>query len=226
MTNRHGFDLDRALYQGGYADATYGDRMRSTFERIMGLPPAASDNRHRVARIDGFAADQRWMVKTCLDVGSGLGVFPAALREAGWLVAALDPDARATSMIAELAEVETLTGDFMNLVANRRVRLVSFNKVLEHVRRPVAMLRRAATWLETDGVVYVELPDGEAALRDPEEGPDREEFFVEHYDAYSPASLALLARQAGFDAVDIERLREPSGKYTLRAFLAPWPEAA
>jgi SAM-dependent methyltransferase len=221
VVNRHGFDLDRALYQGNYAEATYGDRMRATFERIMDLPPERSDNRQRVARLDAFARDRGWLVKSCLDVGSGLGVFPAALREAGWWCVALDPDPRATAMIAERARVNVLTGDFMNLAANEAVRLLSFNKVLEHVTDPVAMLRRAASWMAPDGVIYVELPDGEAALLDPDEGPDREEFFVEHYDAYSPASLAMLARLAGFETIEIERLREPSGKYTLRAFLAP-----
>jgi flavin-dependent dehydrogenase len=33
--------------------------------------------------------------------------------------------------------------------------------------------------------------------------------------------LALLAARAGFNVQVIERLREPSTKYTLRAFLVP-----
>jgi hypothetical protein len=36
---------------------------------------------------------------------------------------------------------------------------------------------------------------------------------------FSSASLALVAARAGFSAVLIERLREPSDKFTLRGFL-------
>jgi hypothetical protein len=66
-----------------------------------------------------------------------------------------------------------------------------------------------------NGIVYVELPDGEAAIS---EGAGREEFFIEHYHAFSMSSAALLARCAGFTPLLIERLREPSGKFTLRVF--------
>jgi hypothetical protein len=34
------------------------------------------------------------------------------------------------------------------------------------------------------------------------------------------ASLCLLGRRAGFDVLHAERLREPSSKYTLYAFLS------
>ena len=46
----------------------------------------------------------------------------------------------------------------------------------------------------------------------------REEFFIEHYHAFSLASIGLLIEKAGLTILSIERLREPSGKYTLRAF--------
>jgi hypothetical protein len=94
---------------------------------------------------------------------------------------------------------------------------VTFNKVLEHVEDPVALLAKAAELLEPQGFVYAEVPDGEAAAV---EGPGREEFFIEHHHVFSPASLALTAARAGLSALAIERLREPSTKFTLRAFLA------
>jgi hypothetical protein len=97
---------------------------------------------------------------------------------------------------------------------------VTFNKVLEHVEDPVAMLARSRDLLRPRGAVYVEVPDGELAARDPD-GPNREEFFIEHLCAFSMTSLCLLAGRAGFVPVRAERLREPSGKYTLYAFLAP-----
>jgi hypothetical protein len=55
------------------------------------------------------------------------------------------------------------------------------------------------------------------------EGPEREEFFVDHWHVFSATSLTVLARRAGLWLQRLERLREPSGKYTLQAFLVPAP---
>ena len=144
-------------------------------------------------------------------------MFLARLKEAGWRCTALDPDPRAVAHARDVVGVEALCGDFMRIEPPGRYDLVAFNKVLEHVADPVAMLARSRDFLAPGGVVYVEVPDGEAAVR---EGPGREEFFIEHLWVFSAASLAVLAARAGLSVQRLERLREPSSKYTLRAFLA------
>jgi hypothetical protein len=114
--------------------------------------------------------------------------------------------------------VRAICGEFQSLQLPEKFEVISFNKVLEHVHDPVSMLARASTSLVAEGFVYVEVPDGEAAAA---LGPGREEFFIDHPHIFSKASLSLLARQAGFDVRLLERLQEPSGKHTLRAFLVP-----
>ena len=219
VVNRHGYQLHE-IYSGDYLDSTYGDRMAAAFRRVMTLRPEQSDNRQRVRRIVDFTRE--WAFSGCraLDVGSGLGVFPAALKEVGWDCVALDPDPRAVDHIRESAKVMSLVGDFMTFEPARKdansFDLVTFNKVIEHVLEPKEMLRRSRRWMKVDGAVYIELPDGESALR--EAGPEREEFFIEHYDAYSAVSIVLLIRRAGFVCRKMERMIEPSGKYTLAAF--------
>lgn len=220
--SRHALDMT-ALYAGAYADATYGDAdgLRRDFERIIALPAVKSDNRRRVRHILDFAErhlPRRADAPTLLDVGSGLAVFPHEMRKAGWRVTALDPDPRAATHAREIAGVTAIAGDFLTLdaAALGRFAAITFNKVLEHVEAPVPMLRRAAALLEEGGFVYVELPDGEAAAA---EGASREEFFIDHHHVFSAASAVLLVERAGFRAVTVERLREPSGKYTLRAFM-------
>ncbi len=221
ILNHHHFNLS-GLYSGDYWDRTYGGgRMAQTYDKIMALPPEQSDNRQRVAYVQsvwstyGSSGGDR----TVLDVGSGLAVFPSAMAQAGWTATALDPDPRSARHAMEKAGVEGLVADFMTDTVSRRFALVTFNKVLEHVPDPVAMLRRARPILLPGGGVYVELPDGEGALA--AAGPDREEFFVEHYCAFSALSYALLARKAGFRVQRLDRVIEPSGKYTLRGFMMP-----
>jgi SAM-dependent methyltransferase len=208
------------LYSGAYVDNTYGEAMRQTFERIIALPPQQSDNAGRVARVLAFTREhfKAQKVPRLLDVGSGLGVFPYAMKQFGWNCTALDPDDRAGRHAREVVGVAAVTGDFMELDISvlGHFDVVTFNKVLEHVEDPVAMLGRALTLLEPGGFVYFEVPDGEAATA---EGPEREEFFIEHHHVFSPASAALLANRAGFHPLVIEKLREPSSKYTLRVFM-------
>jgi SAM-dependent methyltransferase len=214
----HAMDIS-ALYDGTYVDATYGEGMREAYRRIMALPAGRSDNLGRVAAVRAFA--ERHFAGTrlsprLLDVGAGLAVFPARMKEAGWECTALDPDPRAAAHAREIAGVAAVAGDFRALAGRLGAfDVVSFNKVLEHVEDPVAMLAASRELVAAGGFVYVELPDVAAAV----EGPGREEFFIEHHHVFSAASLALLAARAGFRLLALESLREPSGKYTLRGFL-------
>jgi SAM-dependent methyltransferase len=215
----HTMDL-AAIYGGDYMDATYGNKMRATYDRIMALPPERSDNAGRAACVTAFAKrhlppnDRR---PRLLDIGSGLAVFPARMREAGWDCTALDPDPRAAEHARDVAGVAAVTGDFRTVdhAALGRFEVITLNKVIEHVENPLELLRAAAPLLAAGGFLYIEVPDGEAASA---EGPGREEFFIEHHHVFSAASLAMTVERAGFTLLSLERLREPSTKFTLRAF--------
>ena len=216
----HNMDMSD-LYSGEYVDATYSgsDGLHTSFERIIGLPPEDSDNRQRVKRICNFVLplpDSPSEIPTLLDVGAGLGVFPYVMKEAGWDCTALDPDPRSVKHIQETVGIHGICGDFLEIDDPGRFDLITFNKVLEHVLHPVSMLRKASDYLKPGGYVYVELPDGESAILDT---PLREEFTIDHPHVFSAASFSLLVHQAGFAIERLERLREPSSKYTLFAFL-------
>src|SRR3990167_1032166 len=217
----HQMDLN-VLYSGNYANATYHNKegMLQTFERIIQLTPEKSDNTGRCNRIESFLR-QRNPERNAdsykiLDVGSGLGVFPYAMSKRGYQVTALDPDARAVQHIREHINIPVICGNFFEVTPPESYDVISFNKVLEHVDDPIAMLRRALTFLKKDGVFYIELPDGEMAKN---EGAEREEFFIDHLHIFSFISISLLALKANLNTLIAERLREPSSKFTLRAFL-------
>lgn len=206
------------LYSGEYVEQTYGDRMRATFDSILSLPQERSDNSGRVRRVLDFAGKYfpPGYCPRLLDVGSGLGVFPFRMKEAGWNCTALDPDPQAGKHLSDVVKVRTLIGDFFD-VRPEDLGLFDFitlNKVIEHVEDPVAMLSKAANLLDPNGVVYVEVPSVAAAV----DGPGREEYFIEHHHVFSPASLAMVLERAGLVMLSLEQLREPSGKYTLTTF--------
>lgn len=214
-----------ALYGGDYMKSNYGDLtgIREAFARITALPPERSDNRGRVQRIHAFASSflpGDVGGRRLLDVGSGLGVFPSAMQASGWECTAVDPDPLAAAHLEQDLRIRTLRGDFSKMAIQERFAAVTFNKVLEHVEDPIRMLGRAHSCLARGGFIYVEVPDAEDAARD---GREREEFAIDHLHVFSLPSLVLMISRAGFDAVQVERLREPSTKYTLCAFAKARP---
>jgi SAM-dependent methyltransferase len=202
-------------------DANYKDKkgLGESFERIIELPHYQSDNTGRIEHITTFFRERLpdTLSHTLLDVGSGLGVFPFRMHQAGWQCTALDPDPRSVEHIRNLG-IDAQQGDFMQFSQVNVYNLITFNKVLEHVKNPTKMLQKSRKHLDPNGLVYIELPDGEMAEAD---GPDREEFFVDHHHIFSTTSLSMMADKAGFSVLQIQRLQEPSTKYTLRAFLEP-----
>jgi|SRR5215831_5878350 len=217
--SRHGMETSN-MYADEYVNSTYGgdEGIRRNFERIIGLDPAQSDNTGRVRRVLEFAETHFGETKLpprVLDVGSGLCVFLYRMKEAGWNCTALDPDERSITHARETVGVNGICGDFMRDDSFGKFEVITFNKVLEHVEDPVKMLRKAVAYLEPGGFIYIELPDGEAASTD---GFGREEFFIEHLHIFSFASFANLVARAGLNLISLERIREPSTKFTLRGF--------
>ncbi len=217
-------DMDEGnLYGDDYVTANYRDQqgIKEAFDRINSLPPEKSDNLGRAERVLAFAenyfAKDRFVQckPTILDVGSGLCVFLYRMQQRGWTGTAIDVDPRQIEHARSIG-VAAVQGSFTEIAEADSYDAVAFNKVLEHFRDPVAMLAHSRKFLEPGGFTYVELPDGEIAQHD---GPSREEFFIDHHHVFSAASLAILASRADYVLHSFERLREPSGKYTLRGFL-------
>lgn len=223
VLSKHELD-DSKLYQGDYVTSNYGaEGLKRTFDKINALDPKRSDNVGRVNTVAAFT--KNWFEEkgrgasfspSVLDIGSGLCVFLHRLKdEQGWKCTALDPDARACKHAEENVGVRVIQGDLMKVTPEPAFDLVTLNKVIEHSHFPIQMLTRARGFLSKGGLVYVEVPDAEGAL---DEGPDREEFTIDHPHAFSATSLSLCLDRAGFRLASMQRLREPSGKFTLRAF--------
>lgn len=213
----HNIDLE-SLYKESYVNSTYKGSLHDQFKKIISLPPEKSDNQGRVKRIKNFASLSKLDNQkiSLLDIGSGLGVFPFMIKKIGWDCTAIDPDNRAIEHLEKELKINSIKGDLFDLNIDEHFEIITLNKVLEHVYDPVEMLIKASKMLRDDGFIYLELPDAEEASKD---GKEREEFFIEHHHVFSMTSLNLMAKSASLNPIIIERLKEPSGKYTLVAFL-------
>ena len=208
----------KTFYQSDYTSRTYKDKVETSFKRIINLPDHLSDNTGRVKYLKEYVDNscKKGLALKLLDVGSGLGVFPYAINNLGWKVTASDPNIQSVEHIRNLIGIECIHGDFMSLKLNNKYDIITFNKVLEHIYNPAELLVRAFGCLRHQGFVYIEVPDGETASK---ESLYREEFFYEHLHVFSEKSLKILVENVQGKIMTMNRLIEPSGKYTIRAVI-------
>jgi len=218
--NVHNY-ITEGFYAGRYNEATYNRQIHDKYREIRNLPRERSDNKHRVQRVASFTdclGLPHEQVRV-LDVGSGLGVFPAELKDMGFQCYCIDPDAAAIEHALQNVKVDGAhVGTLDDFESEQKFDLISFNKVLEHLKEPLRYLKKAKDFLASRGIIYVELPDGDSAL---EQGKviSRQEFNLEHLTIFNKASLIFLAETAGFDCLEVESIHEPSGKFTVFGFL-------
>lgn len=216
--------FDERVYQGNYNQATYAERWLARYTHVRSLPPEQSDNKGRVRRIHHELESMgRIPAETkVLDVGTGLCVFLAEMKDLGYRCFALDPDAFAVRHAVETVGVEAgWVGTTTAMEVPGRFDLITFNKVLEHVVDPGATLAAVRDWLYPGGRVYVELPDAEGARAEAGGLLNRCEFFIEHLTIYTPSAVRMLAERAGMTCEEVHAIKDPSGKRTLWTFLQP-----
>ena len=104
---------------------------------------------------------------------------------------------------------------FIQVKFKKKFDLISFNKVLEHVKNPIMLLKSSKRFLNENGIVYIEVPD----IKAKKNGKSSQEFCVDHLHIFSNRSLRNLANKSGMKVLKIKSIHEPSGKYTLFGFL-------
>ena len=148
-----------------------------------------------------------------LDVGCGRGEFLSLLREAGIEARGLDLDA---DMVAyargEGLDVEHADAlEHLARLEDGSLGGIFAAQLVEHLRPPalVRLLELAATKLRPGGLLVAETinPLSPLALHS---------YFADltHAQPLVPETLELLARQAGFDSVEVRFLNEPQQKLT------------
>jgi SAM-dependent methyltransferase len=206
------------LYSSKYNEATYSCNLKENFEKIKNLPHNKSDNYFRVKRVVNFINKNINNIKnkTLLDVGSGLGIFPYTISKKNFICTALDPDKLSCSHLKDNLKINVIYGDFLKKKIKYKYDIITFNKVIEHVKKPEKMLIRAKSILKKNGIIYLEVPDVIASKK----GKNREEFHIDHLHVFSKKSLVFLVKKVNLNLKLIKSIREPSGKFTIYAFLS------
>ena len=210
MFAEHFFTVKK-FYSKQYFELVYGSpkNLEKKFNFIANLPLAKSDNKNRANRIENFFNFRK---KSVLDVGSGSGVFLFEIKKKKWNTLGFEEDTRYSNFCKKKLNLKIHTKNLESIKSKHD--LITFNKVLEHIVNPVNFLSRFKNNLKDTSYVYIEVPDVVAANK----GKNRQEFGLEHFHVFSVSSLDIMINKAGFKTIEINRIQDPSGKYTLFAF--------
>ena len=212
---QHKYNLEN-LYSNDYLKSTYVNinKLKEKYTSIMKLPKNLSDNKNRVSRINMFVKKIKIINKNLLKNGAGIGLFGKSMCSKGWEVYAAETDKILVKYLDNLGLNSILVKKSNKININKNFDLIVFNKVLEHVEKPLLYLKSIKKFLRKNGLVYIEVPDVNAAIL----GKSREEFFIEHHHIFSNNSLNDMLTKAGFKILLTKSIIEPSGKFTLFSF--------
>jgi len=203
-------------------DANYDEKaIQERYEKIINLPEASSDNYARVVRCKGYHTSFVNMIgskKTkynVLDVGAGMGVFIKKFQDTDYELEALELNKVAVKHLKKVLQVNVHQEYMEELKFEDKFDLITLNRVLEHIERPIDVMNSVSKALKLNGLVYLELPD---SLSFEIDGETNEAFSSGHYMVYNSASICYLFDKSGLELLKLSRVREPSGKYTIYAF--------
>ena len=208
---------DELLYDGSYDKHQIIERCN----KILSLPKSNSDNYSRVNRcLEHFdqyrkLRDDHGDLYDVLDIGAGLGVFLEELKkDLRFQVNALELNKVAAYHIQENLNIKTYQNFMQQLDFDCAFDLITLNRVIEHIKTPIEVMISARKALKYNGLIYIELPDTLSFTLD---GDSNEAFASGHYMVYGPRAIEYLFEKAEIELYAINRVKEPSGKYTLYA---------
>ena len=208
----------KKVYENDYSQISYGVNLWKKLLKVYNLKKK-SDNFHRVNRIvNKYKKYQSSKNFSVLDIGAGFGLFLYVLnkKNKNWKLQAIEPEKNNIKFIQKKLKIKATKGFIEKTSTSKKFNLITLNKVLEHTKKPLQVLNKLKNNLKINGEIYIEIPDGEAASK---EGFYREEFFIDHHYIFSKKSFKTLLSKANLKIISIKRIKEPSKKYTLFAFV-------
>jgi len=218
--NKHDL-LNESIYNGNYNDSIALGNLKVRFEKIINLPLEKSDNKKRVARIANFLECNNLVLKntSVLDIGSGTCVFLFEMKKLGLHTYCIDPDLNAINHAVENVKVDQAFHCSINdFETDKKFDIITLNKVLEHLKNPLEFIKKVKTFLKPTGVLYIDLPHSNPVVKN-NQIFERSEFFVEHLTIYNREPIEYIARSMNMKIIEINEIIDPSGKFTIFAFL-------
>jgi SAM-dependent methyltransferase len=210
---------ERQAFHGGLVEETA--EMFTMYYRNYPDDPVVRGFRAAVRRLRELTGGGR-----LVDVGIGTGLFLHLAREAGFSPLGVEISGPAAERAREEFGVDVWVGDFEEFAPEAPVDAISMADVLEHTSDPRRFLEHAASVLRPGGALFVAVPNRRSTVfwaadvlaRVPQLGPLASRVYVpNHYTYFTPATLAQILRETGFDVVDVRGESPYLGRYRFSA---------
>ena len=99
--------------------------------------------------------------KRILDIGSGSGEFVFLMRELGKDSTGLEPTRDYAEFCRKCFGLNITVGEIDSFSPTENYDHIRLHHVVEHLRDPIANLRRISKWINQGGSIYIEVPDFE-----------------------------------------------------------------
>lgn len=134
---------------------------------------------------------------TVLDIGCGTGAFLNNMKEAGWQITGLEPDAVARNKASELYHIQPQEPARLFELPGGSFNAITMWHVLEHVHELHAYIKQIAALLAADGKAFIAVPN--YTSKDAElYGVNWAAYDVpRHLYHFSPGSMEVLLAQHG-----------------------------
>ena len=174
-----------------------------------------------------------------LDVGSGTGYFAGMMRDQGWDVTGLEPDAEARALAYKEYGIELLDGEKINSLPSKSYDAITLWHVLEHVDDVASYLQLLSSLIRDDGRIFIAVPNYTSYDAKAYKAYWAAYDVPRHLYHFSPRSLSLLVLRNGlkiekyksmwYDSFYISLLSSkykcmeiPDGKEKVNWFSALW----
>ncbi len=94
-----------------------------------------------------------------LDIGCGTGAFLQTMKEAGWVISGLEPDATARNKAAELYDIRPQESGKLFELKSGTYHAITMWHVLEHVHELHAYIKQIGALLTPNGKLFIAVPN-------------------------------------------------------------------
>ena len=138
-----------------------------------------------------------------LEVGSSTGLLLTLFLEAGWDVTGVEPSKK-SSEYARNRGIRTINETFEKAVTLEKYDVIVFNHVLEHLKDPEEVLKKAYGLLKDDGILVINVPNAGSLSARVYKKNWKYLLPEEHLWQFTPGSLRKLLTKQKFSILEWE----------------------